>query len=183
MNLWIRYWIPQFWSCKPPWFKPYVEELTIGHFKISFPLRLYLLFLCSMRSFTLFGECSLLMTLKTLCAILARHWLTSDSKPILFRKSRKGVCVSLTTKWWTCSLTFFSFAVAPLFKKWRLWAVVEVRNDTCEVKTFSCFQWEDLFHPPKHGNLLGDFLADICYLLLKFQFIWVVCWEKPTRIL
>ena len=39
----------------------------------------------------LFDACSLLMTLKTVHAILARHWFTTDGKPILFSKSEEGI--------------------------------------------------------------------------------------------
>ena len=55
--------------------RPYVEELAIGRFKISFPLqRSCLLFLCSIRSLImLFGACLLLMTMKTGHAILAKR--------------------------------------------------------------------------------------------------------------
>ena len=50
-------------------------------------------------------------------------------------------------------------------------AVVKMRDDKCEVKTLSCFEWKNLFHLLKYSNLLGDFSAYFAYVLLKFHFV------------
>ena len=50
-------------------------------------------------------------------------------------------------------------------------AVVKMRDDKCEVKTLSCFEWKNLFHLLKYSNLLIDFSAYFAYVLLKFHFV------------
>ena len=45
-----------------------------------------------------------------------------------------------------------------------------MRNDKFKVKTLSCFQWEDLFYPLKHSNLLGDVSVVISQVLVKFDY-------------
>ena len=37
-------------------------------------------------------------------------------------------------------------------------------------KDISCFQWEDLFYPVKHSNLLEDVSVVICQVLVKFDY-------------
>lgn len=47
-----------------------------------------------------------------------------------------------------------------------------VRNDECEVKTLSCFRWEELFNWLKYSILMGDFSAYVSYVvLLEFHFV------------
>ena len=46
-----------------------------------------------------------------------------------------------------------------------------MRDDKCEVKTLSCFEWKDLFDSLKYSNLQGDFSAYFSYVLLEFNFI------------
>ena len=55
-SIWIGYWVSSsFGSVNRHDLRPYVEQLAICRFKISFPLRSYLLFLCSIKSLMLIG--------------------------------------------------------------------------------------------------------------------------------